>query len=171
MKHQSNKQERHGYYVSDMTLFKDFTKTDEDLLKSCFDSIDKLFDSGYINIDLKESNLVIETNDKILFIDTDPKYFIDITKISVNNEYIFKVNAISLCQLLLSPYNNKLNSEYDICKYIFDYKNGTKHINITSLTETLEAIDKYIKKIKRTRIHVLIYDIQLFGYGRSYCKI
>ena len=80
-----------SYYVEGMKTFKEIfhlyrgaTEYLKSLYKSFLESVSDIFlNTGYINIDMKEENLVIDERDgldypNVLLIDTDPKFFINI---------------------------------------------------------------------------------------------
>ena len=94
------------YYVQKMTTFDQIGNEMNHFLalRSLLESTEKLYlNHGYIPLDMKEENLVIDNSEKIfkvIFIDTDPKFFV---KINIKKKY---VNGVKLFVLLMILFIN-----------------------------------------------------------------
>ena len=99
------------YYVQKMKTFDEITERNSNnfqYLKTLYDSLlnsvgELYLNYGYIPLDMKEENLVIDESKikrKVLFIDTDPQFFV---KIDIDEKY---VSGIQLAMLLMILFNN-----------------------------------------------------------------
>ena len=169
----------YGYFTDKKIKFQDTTiKDEEKLIEKCKEAIESLYDVGYINKDLKEVNLVIDLKPQddfnVLFIDTDPNYFIkiediDIKSLNIDEEQVKKcIVFLSLCQLLFNVYNSKLISDdiiYNFLKKIYLDENP---IDILVLKEILYKIDDYIAKKKEENTifehHESLFSVMIYQY-------
>ncbi len=105
------------YYVQKMKTFDEITERNSNnfqYLKTLYDSLlnsvgELYLNYGYIPLDMKEENLVIDESKikrKVLFIDTDPQFFV---KIDIDEKY---VSGIQLAMLLMILFNNTNMGKY-----------------------------------------------------------
>ena len=148
-----------AFYSQRMTPLKYFSTDDINIITNMLQSFDKnvttlIEELGYINLDMKEDNLILDTQNgnNVLFIDTDPTFFIKIIETNNNNNMIERkiidgVRFISMIFLLLHPYKKNNIFGYN-SKYFQDYKiyfneffsNFLKTLSFTNLEELKESI-------------------------------
>ena len=161
-----------GYYVRKMIPFniesnaengETILKNLEKILVNFKNKIDKLFDIGYINIDMKPDNLVLNKNkDEIFFIDTDPLYFIklDNLKKKYNNSIIEK---LKIYNQFVAVYQLNLFLKQEILQKYLKECIEDKTINLLELVYYLFIIDNYIKE----ESHNSIYTNQQAEYQKT----
>ena len=97
----------------------------KNLYDSLLDSVEKLYlNHGYIPLDMKEENLVIDESErkhKVIFIDTDPKFFV---KININKKYVKSVKLFVLLMILF--FNNNMGPQGTIKRKLNLYGNNQK---------------------------------------------